>query len=281
MFWRQLCNELLKLFARKRTYIGFAAFPFIQILILFLLRLPKAQKAFSNVLAGGGYELKEYYSGLTMGVLLIIFTFALLGVLYLALVSGDIVAKESEEGSLRLILSRPISRIRLMAIKWLACLVYGVTLVFFIGFTSLLAGVIYRGGLGNLFVYSPPEHLFAVFDTREGLWRFCCSVAVLAAGYQVVVSLGFMFSCFNMKPAAATILTLSVMFMDFVLRNIPFFSAFQSWFIAHHAVAYIRIFNEVIPWWNIAESLLYLWAINLSLWIVGSAAFCSRDFKSG
>jgi len=279
MFFIQLRNELLKLFARKRTYIGFGAFVAVEAIILAILQSPKPKKAFTNLLTSNGYGFEEYYSGLTLGLLMILGTVFLLGGLYLALVSGDMVAKEVEEGTMRMILSRPISRIRLLLIKWLACAIYTFALIVFIGVTSLIAGVIYRKGLGGLFVFDSQDHLFAVFNTREGLWRFARGILFLSMTIQIVSTMGFMFSCFKMKPAAATILTLSIMFVDFVLHNMPYFVSFQKYFITYHTHCWVRTFHPVIPWWGIVESILYLAALNMTFWLIGAMGFCSRDFK--
>ncbi len=280
MFWNQLKNELLKMFARKRTYIGFGAFVAVEFIILALLQLPKAKKAFVELLTKNGYGFEEYYSGITMAMLMILFTIFLLGGLYLSLVSGDVVAKEVEEGTMRMVLARPISRLRLLVIKWLACVVYTFALILFIGVTSLLAGVIYRGGLGKLFIFAPQEGIFGLFDTGEALWRFGRGMFFLALVTQVVSTMGFMFSCFNMKPAAATILTLSVMFVDFVVRNMPYFQDIQKYFITYHTAGWVRTFHDIVPWWSIGESLVYLAALNLTFFIIGAMRFCTRDFKS-
>lgn len=280
MFLIQLRNELLKLFARKRTYIGFGAFLFVEVVILGLLHLPKAKKAFMDILTSNGYGFEEYYSGLSLGLVLILFTISLLGGLYLALVSGDMVSKEIEEGTMRMILSRPISRLRLLWIKWLSCSIYTFALIFFIAATSLWAGVIYRHGMGKLFIFAPEEQLFAIFDTREGLWRFIRGIFFLSLTLQVVSTTGFMFSCFKMKPAAATILTLSLMFVDFVLRNVPYFSSFKEYFMTYHIHSWIRTFHTPVPWWSFMESLLYLAALNATFWIIGAMGFCTRDFKA-
>lgn len=280
MFFKQFQNELLKLFARKRTYIGFGVFLCVQALILMLLQLPKAKRELGRLMTNNGLMMEDCYYGLTLAVIIISFTIAILGALYLALVAGDMVAKEVEDGTMRMILSRPVSRIRLMWIKWLACLTHNFTLILFIGASSLAIGTLYRGGLGSLFVFMPHEHLFAYFPKGEGLWRFAQSLLFLGAAVQVITTMAFMFSCFNMKPAAATILTLSVMFVDFVLHGIPFFRAYSRYFMSDHTSCWILTFREVIPWWSLTESLLYLLALNISFWIVGAMRFCSRDFKA-
>src|SRR5438067_1991897 len=57
--------------------------------------------------------------------------------LYAALVGGDLVAKEAEDGTLRMILSRPISRFRLLFVKWLAGVVFSIVLVTVLGAMAL------------------------------------------------------------------------------------------------------------------------------------------------
>jgi len=280
VFLTHLKNELWKLFARKRTHIGFGAFLAVEILILLLMQLPKPTKAVSDLLGKNGYLLADYYSGLTLGLLMLMFTIFLIGGLYLALVSGDVVAKEVEEGTLRMALARPVSRFRLVFVKWLACAIYSGIFIAFIAATSLLAGVLYRRGLGNLFVFSPLEQIFSVFETREGLLRFGRAIFFVIVSLQAVSTLGFAFSCFNMKPAAATILTLTVFFVDFVLRAIPYFQGIERCFLTWHTACWIRTFHDLVPWWDIAESLAYLGAFNLSLFLLGAAVFCTRDLKS-
>ncbi|MBI4023640.1 MAG: ABC transporter permease subunit [Verrucomicrobia bacterium] len=280
MFFTQLNNELLKLFARKRTHIGFGAFVAAEFIILLLLQLQRSKKTFTDLLTRNGYGF-DYYSGITLAVLMILFTIFLLGGLYLALVSGDMVAKEVEDGTMRMVLARPISRIRLLGIKWLACMIYTFALILFIGGTSLLAGVLYRGGLGKLFIFAPHEQLFAIFDSpAEGVWRFARAIFVLSLCIQVVSTLGLMFSCFNMKPATATILTLSVMFVDFVLRNMPYFEGIQRWFITYHTACWVRTFHPIVPWWGILESLFCLFGLNVTFFVIGAMSFCARDFKA-
>jgi ABC-2 type transport system permease protein len=280
MFLRQFQNELLKLFARKRTYIGFGTFVCVQSLILLMLQLPHAKREFTRLLENNGLSFAECYYGLTLAVIIIMFTIFILGALYLALVAGDMVAKEVEEGTMRMILSRPVSRLRLVAIKWLACLTHNFALIIFIGVTSLIAGTLYRGGLGSLVVIAPQEHVFAFFPTGEGLWRFGRAILFLALALQAVTTMAFMFSCFNMKPAAATILTLSVLFVDFVLHGIPFFRSYSRYFISDHVSCWILTFHETVPWWTITESIFFLASLNISFWIIGAMRFCSRDFKA-
>jgi len=276
---RQFGHELWKLFMRRRTYIGYGAFLLVQATILGLLQLPRAKQQIGDLLTENGYAFNEFYGGLTLAVVMIVFTFMLLGALYLALVSGDIVAKEVEDGTMRMLLARPISRLRLLAVKWAACTLYTVTLIVFLACTALLFASLYRGYVGKLFIFVPEDQLFAVFDTGEGLIRYVRAMAMLAFTAQLISNLAFMFSCFKIKPAAATILTLSILFVDLVVQQIPYFVDYRQYFVTYHTASWVRTFADPTPWPSIIQSAIYLLAINATLVTIGAVRFATRDLK--
>ncbi len=279
LFFFQLRNELRKLFARKRTYIGFGAFLLMEGVILFMINLPKPRAHFQHMIEQNGYTFEQYFSGLTLGLLMVMWTSLLLGALFLALVAGDVVSKEVEEGTLRMMLCRPVSRGRLLALKYTASVIYTFALIFFIGLTALVAGFCYRG-LGGLFVFAPMEKIFALHEFGPGLVRYLCALPLLALSLTTITSLAFLFSCFDMKPAAATIVTLSIVFLDSIFRNIPYFESLQPYFITTHISAWLQIFTTYIPWWRMVEDYAYLLAFDASCVVIALAVFERRDFKS-
>ncbi|MFZ4483454.1 MAG: ABC transporter permease [Chthoniobacterales bacterium] len=279
MFLPQLGGELRKLFARKRTYIGFAAFLAVELVVLILLRLPKVQRSLERLLDGAGYAADDYLSGLTLGLMITLSTVFLLGALYLALVAGDVVSKEVEDGTMRMMLCRPISRLRILALKLCACVIYTVVLTVFIAGTAMTAGWLHAGG-GGLFVFAPSEGIFAVYEAGDGLHRFLLAIPFLALSLCTITCIGFFFSCLNMKPAAATIVTLSVLFVDTILKNIPFFSGIRGWFLTAKMSAWANLFAYRIPWEIMAEDYAWLAAINGTLLVLAVLVFTSRDFKS-
>src|SRR5882762_8821222 len=124
MFLPHLRNELLKLFGKKRTYIGFGAFLLAQNAMLLAFRFTHWQREVERALAGNGYLVVEFISALTVAMFMLIPQVVLLMPLYTSLVGGDLVAKEAEDGTLRMILCRPISRFRLLLAKWFAGLIF-------------------------------------------------------------------------------------------------------------------------------------------------------------
>src|SRR5258706_1227812 len=162
MFLAQLKNELWKLFGKKRTYIGFGAFLLAQTMMLLAFKYTRWQKDFEGLLSGNGYLATEFISVLTVSLVMLIPQIMLLMPLYVALVGGDLVAKEAEDGTLRMILARPISRLRLLALKWVAGLMFSIILVVALGLFGLLFTSFWFSW-GGLFVFIPGE-MFSVFD---------------------------------------------------------------------------------------------------------------------
>lgn len=279
LFAYQLRNELLKLFARKRTYIGFGAFLLVEGIVLFLLNLPKPKAAFRRMIEDNGYAFERYFSGLTLGMMMLMWTTFLLGALYLALVGGDVVAKEVEDGTLRMMLCRPIARARLLGLKYLACGAYTFALVIFVGLSALGTGILFKG-LGGLFVFAPLERIFALHELGPGLGRYGAALPLLALCLLTVTSLAFLFSCLNVKPAAATILTLSLFFFDSIFRNVPYFESLRPYFLTTHMAAWMRVLEPAIAWRVMAVDYAYLLAIDATLFLVAAAIFERRDFKA-
>lgn len=279
LWLRQFGFELLRLFARKRTYIGFGAFLAVEGGLLLLFRLEVVKRQFQRVIEQGGYVFEDYYSGLTLGLMLILWTVFLLGALYLALVGGDMVSKEVEEGTLRMTLCRPVSRGRVFSLKVATVMVYTGVLCLFIGLTALAMGMLERGP-GGLFVFSPMEDLFAMHDYPAGIKRYFLAMPFLAYGLLPVSVVALFLSCLKMKPAAATVFTLSYFFADSVLRNIPFLADIRPWFVSTHMGVWVHIFQPRIPWGMILEKNLWLTGFMATLLMAAWIVLERRDFKT-
>src|ERR1041385_3835323 len=278
MFLLQLRNELWKLFGKKRTYIGFGMFLIGQNAMLLAFRFTNWQKGAERMLESNGYPASEFISALTVAVIMLIPQIILLMPLYAALVGGDLVAKEAEDGTLRMILSRPISRFRLLLVKWLAGAIFAAVLALALGATALTFARLWFPWRG-MFVFAPGM-VFNVLPAAEGLKLYLCSHFFLAINASVILSLAFMFSCFNMKPAAATILALSFLFINFVMEAIPYLEQYHDWLLSHHFQIWYLIYAHPTPWPRIAESVSILAAFSLTTFLIGLAAFHARDIKS-
>src|ERR1700678_961078 len=158
MIYYQLRNELWKMFAKKRTYIGFGVFLLAESAILMIFRYWKGGPTLEMArrLTLLGFDTKKYISSLSLSTLVLMLVTITLLPLYVALVGGDLLAKEAEDGTLRMILARPISRFRLALVKWLAGLVFSAVLALALG----VLGAAFASCLfphGGLFAFLPMD----------------------------------------------------------------------------------------------------------------------------
>jgi len=286
MFFYQLKGELWKLFGKKRTYIGFSMLLLAQMLIIGLLRYyPPAHRGLMKNIQATGFISEQYVSMLTVAsVMAFVLAYSMLP-LYVALVGGDMLSKESEDGTLRMILSRPVSRVRLLLLKWIAGVVFSVVLV-----VALAAGGLLFSGLtfpptGGLFVQLPDDQNIGttnlgIFLFGQGMERFLFAHLMMTSKAVAIFSLAFMFSCFNMKPAAAAILALSAILIDRILMEIPYFHDLKECFLGYHLNVWQTLFYQNVWWWRVGESLSILTGLSLTFLIIGISVFQVRDIKS-
>ncbi len=280
LFFYQWRSELLKLFARRRTYIGFGAFLALEVVIWLLFKFLNGEKRLAWFIGRQGESFEKYDSALTLAFIIIGLSVLLLGAIYVSLVGGDIVAKENEDGHYRLLLVRPVSRVRLLGIKYLSCTLYTIVLIQFITWTAFLLGLILKGWGGGFFLFTLDPPLMEFFDWDEGLRRFALSTLLASCSMTVISSIAFFLSCFPIKPAAATIGALTYFLIDRVVRETGFMDSYDQFLLTKHISSWVLSLKASIPWPVILRSLTVILAVNASLFILGASFFQTRDLKS-
>ena len=280
ILFRQWIAEMSKLMARKRTLMGFAAFIALELAILLLFKFMGGEKRLAWFIERQGQQFAHYDSALTLAMIIIGLSIILLGSIYLALVGGDMVAKENEDGHYRLLLIRPISRLRLLGVKYLSLAAYSILLVQFICWSSLALGLILKGWGGGFFVFMRDPPLLEFHDWSEGLWRFSMGTVTSSLTLLTLSTLAFFFSCLPIKPAAASIAALTYFLIDRILMESSFMEDYDDFLLSKHLVCWAYVLRDPIPWALIGRGLVTLMAVNASLFVLGHAVFANRDLKS-
>ena len=131
--------EVAKLLAQKRTYLGLITAMLVPIVFVVVLLL---QTGGPNDVPLGRYIRQ---TGLAVPFV-VLFFMSIWGLpLITALVAGDIVASETQNGTLKTILTRSRERGEVFAGKALATATYTLAVVFAMGVTGLVAGSIAWG----------------------------------------------------------------------------------------------------------------------------------------
>src|SRR5919205_126562 len=168
--WQLTRIELFKIFKRPRTYISFAAIAAIVSLIQLAL-ITGGEEYISFALQ----PLRETFNinGKVLNGYLVCFLILqslLVHVpLLIALIAGDIISGEANMGTLRLLMTKPISRTQLLLSKFLASAIYTLLLLTFMTLLALFVSMLIFGTSDLIILKS---EMIVILDRNDVLWRY-------------------------------------------------------------------------------------------------------------
>ena len=222
--FRLLQIELYKIFKRPRTYIAFGVITVIILLVQIALKF--GGKEYVGLMMSGLNESFEVKSEEILNGYLVCFIILNLLLIHVpilvALVAGDVVAGEANMGTLRLVVSKPVSRFELLVVKFFASTIYTFLLLIWVAILALLVSILLFG-TNQLAV--PRELEFNIISTNDILWRYVAAFVFAGLGLITVAALAFMFSVFSDNSVGPIVTTVCVVIVFTILTQlqIPFY----------------------------------------------------------
>jgi ABC-2 type transport system permease protein len=263
--------ELRKLAAQKRTYLGF----FIAIItpVFFVIA-----EHFHQHHGHGGNSIffaEITQSGLVTPVLTLILASTFFLPLSSALVSGDIIANEDGNGTLKTILTRSVDRGQVFAAKTLAAFTYAATAVFLAAFVATVAGIASWGfhdirSLSGTIV-PPGEALLLIVAANA------CYLIPIAA----IVSVGVLLSTVTRNSAAAVVGTLAVTLVLALIPVIPGLEGAKPYLLTTQYNAWQGLLRTPTDWAPIGHSAWVCALYAVPCLIAAYLVFLRRDVAGG
>ncbi|MCW3022501.1 MAG: transporter permease [Conexibacter sp.] len=201
--------ELRKLVAQKRTYLGLAAAALVPVIFVVALTLQNGEP---EDVAFGRYVRQ---SGLAIPPVILIFGSYWLFPLITALVSGDIVAAEDHNGTLKTILTRSVGRGRIFAAKVLAAVTYAIVALALMALTAVIGGIIVSG-------FHPLVTLSGTtVSAGRALLLIGASLLVYLLPLIAIASIALLLSTVTHNSAAAVVGALMISLMLQLVTIIP------------------------------------------------------------
>jgi ABC-2 type transport system permease protein len=267
---RFLASELGLIFRRRRNLAGLGVLAVVPILIAV------AVKVTVNEPGSGGPDFFRDIAGNGMFVALAALTveLPLFLPLAVAVIAGDSIAGEANIGSLRYLLTVPIGRTRLLAVKYAAIAIFALTATAFVAAVGALVGLALFPG-GRMTMLSGDQVSLA-----EGLGRTALAVIYLAIGFAALGAVGLFISTLTEQPIGAMVAIVILNVGMFILDSIPQLSWLSPWLLTHWWTSFADLFRTPILWTNVARgtvtALVYL-AVG---WSCAWARFSSKDITS-
>jgi ABC-2 type transport system permease protein len=152
--------------------------------------------------------------------------------LAVAVVSGDSLAGEAGSGTLRYLLVVPVSRGRLLLVKYAALVVFSLVATLLVAAVGVIIGLIlFPGGAATLLSG-------ATVGMGEVLWRLLLSSLYVAAGMAALAAIGLFISTLVEASVAAMAATAGLAIVVQVLDSIPQVHVIQPYLVDHYWLSF-------------------------------------------
>ncbi len=268
---RFLRSELRLMFGRRRNLAGLVVLAAVPVLISVAVKLssPTADR-------GGGPDFfgSITENGLFVALASLTVELPLFLPLAVAAVSGDAVAGEANIGTLRYLLTVPVRRTRLLAVKYAAVVLFTIAATFLVAGTGVVLGLALFGG-GSMTLLSGTQIGFGA-----GLLRVLLVALYLATCLASLGAVGMFVSTLTEQPIGATIAIVLFSSASFILDGIPQVSWLHPYLLTHHWLAFGDLFRAPVAWDGIQHGLYVAVAYAVVFWLAGWARFAGKDITS-
>ena len=245
--WKLLQIELFKIFKRPRTYIAFGAIAAIVFLIQLALKFDgKSYIDFLLNNLSGSFEFSASFKEKLLNGYLVCFvilnTLLIQMPLLVALIAGDAIAGEANMGTLRLSLTKPISRTEYMTVKFAASVIYTIALLIWMAALALFTSMLLFGTNDLVVLRSEGIEQMKSFDV---LWRYFAAFGYATVALTTVAALAFLLSVFAENSIGPIISTMSIVIVFTILSemNIPIYdTTIKPYLFTSHMVAWKGFF---------------------------------------
>jgi ABC-2 type transport system permease protein len=236
--------ELYKIFKRPRTFIAFGVITAIILLVQIAMKFG-GEEYVGLVMSGlsAAFDAPAHQVLNGYFVCFIILNLLLIHVpILVALIAGDMISGEANMGTLRLLAAKPVSRTKLLVVKFAAASVYTILLLVWVAILSLLLSIALFG-TNQLFVARGLE--VNIISASDIMWRYMAAFVFAAVGLLTVASLAFMFSTFadnSIGPIVACVCVI-IVFTILTQLQIPFYDeTIKPWLFTTHMLGWKGFF---------------------------------------
>lgn len=296
--WNLFQIELYKISRRPRTYISFAAITAIIVIFQFAFKADGEsymnlllQNVQDNFTLDKGKAINGYFM-----CYIILNTLLIQVPILIALIAGDAISGEANMGTLRLLLTKPISRTQIILVKFAASFVYTIALLVWMAVMALFVSLAIFGVDDMLIFRVKGEESQILQITQDDImWRYFAAFAYAAVALTVIAALAMVLSVFAENSIGPIIATVCIVIVCTVVSNInvPIIDdnvkpwLFTSYLVGWKGFFYINSTEEGIPikgslenWPAIRNSLLILVAHVFILLGIAITAFRRKDILS-
>lgn len=280
MLLKSTWNEFIKIAAKPRSYLGLVAISVLVGVILFALKADGM--SFISFVTASFEQTLSFEGNILNGNLVAFIVLQMLVIhipLLVALVTGDLVSGEAAMGTIRMLLTKPLSRRTMLLSKFLAGAVYTLLIVVWLGILAVVVGKAMFGA-GDIMVLNSDG--LVIIPDADVNWRYVGAFAVAFLALLTVSSLSIMLSCFSENSIGPIVTTMSIIILFTIIGtlDVTIFDPIKPFLFTTHMIAWRSFFEDPLPWDVIKESAVILLIHNVIFIVVALFQFNKKDIKS-
>ena len=239
---RLLRSELRLIMGRRRNQVGLVVLAAVPVIIALALRFSGPDGGDGGGGDGGGGLMALASNGIVVALSALSVEIALFLPLAVAALSGDTIAGEANLGTLRYLLTVPVGRTRLLAVKYVSLVVGALIGVLVVAGAGLIVG-------GALLGLGPTTLLSGnTVDLGSALLRVAVAVLYVTVGLAGLAAIGLFISTLTEQPIAAMIALTVVSTAMWILDAIPQLDWLAPWLLVHRLSAFSDAMRDPIFW---------------------------------
>lgn len=246
MFWKSTQNELIKIAAKRRSYIGLVALTMLVGVILFAMKIDGL--AYISFITTPFEQTLSLQGNVLNGNLMAYLILQMLIIhvpLLVALVTGDLVSGEAAMGTLRILATKPISRTSLILSKFLAGNIYTLVILVWLAIMALGIGRLLFG-TGDLMILNSEG--LVILQNHDVLWRFLSGFGIAYLSLVTIATLSITLSCFTDNSIGPIVTTMAIIILFTIVGtlDVPVFDAVRPFLFTTHMMAWRSFFEDPV-----------------------------------
>jgi ABC-2 type transport system permease protein len=290
--WTLINIELFKIFRKPRTFIAFVAIAAIVGLIQMGFYVDgETYIKFGMQSLTDSFDVEGKVLNGYLLAYIVLQTLLIHVPLLIALVAGDMISGEANMGTLRLLITKPISRDKLITAKFLASAIYTLLLLIWMAIWALFGSMLIFGTDDLIILKSDTVIQILASDT---FWRYFAAFGFAALAMVTVSALSFFLSIFAENSLGPIIACMSIVIIFTILNtlNLPIFNVVKPYLFTSHMLGWkgffdikVDINNEQIPGSienlpAVLKSALILFFHIIGFWLASIWVFRKKDIMS-
>ncbi len=273
--------EVVKMTRQKRAYVGVVVILMLTCLCAVGFYMRKSGVGHHSKDQFQGRLINDFINGIAFADTVLLPGIYILLPMVVGIFAAGSFAGELEDGRIRTIALRPVSRWSILASKFISLSFYSYVLLAALLAVSYTVGSIMFGATGDVFIFGP------IFLGRSGdLFIMKGEVAIermllsyFFAGYSLIslCAMFLMCSAIFKRTVTASVVTLGIYYTSYILDALPFMENLQRFLPTRYLMVWKYVMAKQIMWESIMHDGTFLGIYTLCYLLIAGILFSNSD----